>query len=471
MAERKAQNSPTSQNWCETRILETRLPQAGEFTFSDPQSGFLGEWNIELDRTTTDARHILEAARKLQETSIPVAFPTETVYGLGADATRSSAVQGIYRAKQRPTDNPLIVHISSLTQLRSLLTPERKNDCASTLDVQANMSADDPIPAIYHPLIQRFWPGPLSILLPNPRNSILAPEVTAGLPTFGARMPSSRLALALIKLAGVPLAAPSANASTRPSPTTAQHVKHDLDGRIEIILDGGPCEVGVESTVVDGLSDPPLILRPGGVSIEQLRECEGWADVAVGYRDGSEKGGAPRAPGMKYKHYSPRAKVVLVETGVADGRLDSLLMHDFLDDGVRSIGVVRTKRWKPLGTGWRGLKDAGANGTANGTIGASQKPQNHYCRWPDGSNHPSSTNSSASSSAIKLTADLPVTVWDLPLGNSTADIAHGLFSALRELDQKGVDVIFVEGIDDAEGDAAAAVMNRLRKAAEAEIKS
>ena len=470
MAGSKAQGgSSESQSSRETRILETRLPQAGEFIFSDSQTGFLGDWNIELNRATTDAKNLLEAARMLQQTDTPVAFPTETVYGLGADATRSSAVRGIYKAKQRPADNPLIVHISSLTQLRSILVPQQQSDSASFPGTQADMSAHDPIPAIYSPLIQRFWPGPLTILLPNPPNSTLAPEVTAGLPTFGARMPSSRLALALIKLAGVPLAAPSANASTKPSPTTAQHVKHDLDGRIEIILDGGPCEVGVESTVVDGLSDPPLILRPGGVSIEQLRECKGWENVAVGYKDGSEKGRTPRAPGMKYKHYSPKAKVVLVETGVGDGQLDSFLVDTYLDEGIRSIGVIRTKYWKPFDNGCRHLKDA-TNGTANGTICASRSHDSKF-HLAGGSNHSSSTSSSAASSVTKLTTNLPVTVWDLHLGSSTADIARGLFSALRELDQKGVDLIFVEGIDDAEGDAAAAVMNRLRKAAEVEVKS
>ena len=282
-------------------------------------------------------------------------------------------------------------------------------------------------------------------------------------------MPSSRLALALIKLAGVPLAAPSANASTKPSPTTAQHVKHDLDGRIEIILDGGPCDVGVESTVVDGLSDPPLILRPGGVSIEQLRECEGWESVAVGYKDGSEKGRTPRAPGMKYKHYSPRAKVVLVETGAADGQLGSSFWDTYLDEGIRSFGVIRTKHWKSLDNGCSGSRTA-ANGTANGTI----SPTHSGCsssHLTNGVIHSFSADPPAASLATKLTTDLPVTVWDLSLGKSTADIARGLFSALRELDQKGVDVIFVEGIDDTEGDTAAAVMNRLRKAAEIEVKS
>ena len=470
------QSSSEGQTWRETRVLPVNLKEVGNFHFDEPKHGFLGDWSFELNSASPHAPHLCKAAQHLREADVPVAFPTETVYGLGADATRSSAVRGIYTAKQRPADNPLIVHISSLSQLRGLLSPRKQN---STLDAIGNDSRGfpkDPIPAIYRPLIQRFWPGPLTILLPNPKDSILAPEVTAGLPTFGARMPSSNLALALIKLAGVPLAAPSANASTKPSPTTAQHVKHDLDGRIEIILDGGPCDVGVESTVVDGLSDPPMILRPGGVSIELLRECEGWKDVAVGYKDSSEKGKTPKAPGMKYKHYSPSAKVVLIEAGVGGGQFESSILTPYLDDGAKSIGIVRTKRWKPLSQGYHnqnGRINGLLKGMSNGTIQAQDEdlkqtngshPRGPTTSLPPNTGHPIPA-------AIKLAINLPATVWDLALGASTADIARGLFSALRELDQKNVDIIFVEGIDDAEGDAAAAVMNRLRKAAEVEVKS
>ena len=409
-----------------TRILPVDVSRIGRFHFRDSRRSFLEDWHIEIDRDSPDAKHVLEAAEKLRSTDLPVAFPTETVYGLGADATRSSAVLGIYKAKQRPADNPLIVHICSLAQLRHLLRPTGKT--APITPESQNMDDGDPIPAIYHPLIHRFWPGPLTILLSNPPDTILAPEVTAGLPTFGVRMPSSVLALALIKIADIPLAAPSANASTKPSPTTAAHVLHDLNGRIEVILNGGPCEVGVESTVVDGLSDPPLVLRPGGISIEQIRECQGWKNVVKGYKDGSEKETAPRAPGMKYKHYSPRAKVVLVEAGVGSGRLDSSIVCDYLVHGVKSIGILRTRHWKA-----DQLETMSVEVDANGL----KAPK----------------------------------IIDIDLGETIASIARGLFSGLRELDQQGVDVIFVEGIDDCEGDAAAAVMNRLRKAAEVEIKS
>lgn len=446
-----------------TRVLPIDVSKIGRVRFSDPSKSFLEDWTFELAPSDSDAAHLREAALKLQTSEIPVAFPTETVYGLGADATRSSAVQGIYAAKQRPSDNPLIVHISSLSQLRRLLlSPSQGSPGANEADL-------DPIPSIYRPLISRFWPGPLTILLPLPNPSPLAPEVTASLPTFAVRMPSSLLALALIHVADVPLAAPSANASTKPSPTTAAHVLHDLAGRIDLILDGGPCDVGVESTVVDGLSHPPIILRPGGVSMEMLKQCPGWERVMVGYKDGAEVG-IPRAPGMKYKHYSPRARVILV-----DGDLDVTLMEDYEADGC--IGVLTTKKWQISKLWQRSLCMGGKElMTANGT-----------------SSHPNVSRSDGQSKAAVDTLSMASTasgscakllhfkrggspnngyldVWAISLGTDTTSIARGLFSALRELDQKSVNTILVESIGDNEGDAAAAVMNRLRKAAEEQIK-
>ncbi|MCJ1406029.1 hypothetical protein MMC19_000094 [Ptychographa xylographoides] len=454
-----------------TRVLNVDISKIASFEFSSQSHSFLEDWNVKLDETSPDTTHLLEAVKHLQETSIPVAFPTETVYGLGADATRSAAIRGIYEAKQRPVDNPLIVHICSLTQLRSLLQPPIP--FVNQTNEQTNGFVES-IPAIYQPLIQRFWPGPLTILLPNPPNSVLAPEVTAGLPTFGARMPSSLLALTLIKIANVPLAAPSANASTKPSPTTAQHVKYDLNGRIDIVLDGGPCDVGVESTVVDGLSDPPLILRPGGVSIGQVRECPGWETTIIGYKDGAQVGKAPRAPGMKYRHYSPQAKVVLVEADIGgNGRLaQSVILPHVANSAISSIGMIRTKRWRRLDDEYeQEIRRPDLSHPRTGVVTYSRSLTN---------------GESSSYDALNMSPDavhfiyhlippsLPshtITVWDIHIGHSTADIARGLFSALRELDQKGVDVIFVEGIDDTEGDTTAAVMNRLRKAAEIEIKA
>ncbi|RDL29953.1 Translation factor [Venustampulla echinocandica] len=451
-----------------TRILPVKTTNLGDFD----QLTRLEKW--ELPRDQDIIQPLQQAAELLKKSNIPVGFPTETVYGLGADATRSDAVKGIYKAKGRPLDNPLIVHVCDLSMLRELLAPAGQTNGHSASAPNPN---PNPIPQIYWPLIMKFWPGPLTILLPNPRPSKLAPEVTAGLPTFGARMPQSPLALSLIKLAGVPLAAPSANASTKPSPTTAEHVLHDLDGRIEIILDGGTCQVGVESTVVDGLCNPPIVLRPGGVSIDQLRECEGWECVVKGYKDASELGSTtPRAPGMKYKHYSPKAKVVLFEatlqpatkpaTSLGAGPLstsDGQVPHidlELLGRPAR-IGIVRTRHWDK----WAGFHHAPDEtqdrSTTTHVTSSHDYPQNTSSQlrmgklWQSGSRKTGSQSTEG-----RHLAD----IIEISLGSETKDIAHGLFSVLRELDQRNVDVIYVEGIED-EGDIAAAVMNRLRKAA------
>ena len=471
-----------------TEVLPVNISKCGQFAFKNNERSFLHEWKFTLDPDRLDASHLLRAVRQIRETDGPVAFPTETVYGLGADATNSQAVLGIYLAKQRPIDNPLIVHVCSLGMLRDILDPltsTKVTPCGlwSSSDWARFETSPypDPIPKIYHQLIQRFWPGPLTIILPNPADSRLAPQVTAGLSTFGARMPFSKLALALIRLAERPLAAPSANASTKPSPTTAEHVEHDLQGRINIILDGGPCEVGVESTVVDGLSDPPTILRPGGISIEQLKECLGWESTVIGYKDGPESGKAPRAPGMKYKHYSPKAKVILVES-IVGGNAQKLekIRRKYLD-GVGSIGILQTKlsngshpisflrsqvsvkHFSQKGNVSYGLveipriKSSGTLPPSN--LLQSTTPYQHLTpEIPVGSEiitTPVSSNSTVS-----------INVWEIDLGKATADIARNLFAGMRELDMKGVDMIFVEGIDDSEGREAAAVMNRLRKAAE-----
>ncbi|KAI4120877.1 MAG: hypothetical protein LQ347_007007 [Umbilicaria vellea] len=456
----------------QTRILPVSATRMGHIIFHSPSNSFLDGWDLEVDKATPDGAHLLEAASQLRDTDIPIAFPTETVYGLGADATRSSAVQGIYRAKQRPSDNPLIVHICSLAQLRSLLCPPDSTTSAapSAQHSQRSSSTTDPIPAVYHSLIQRFWPGPLTILLRLPTPSPLAPEVTGSLNTFGARMPSAPLALALIKLADRPLAAPSANASTKPSPTTAEHVFHDLQGRIEIILDGGPCGVGVESTVVDGLCDPPAVLRPGGIGIELLRQCRGWEHVVVAYKDSSQRGDqAPRAPGMKYKHYSPRARVVLLEGGSAEPGWE--VAKSYLGER-QSVGLVRTRKWKAFAGTCD--SDVGLTGpiTTNGAASTSSDSTVTNGTYLHGRDRAESTQvPQALYSRFEPGQDGGgCDIWSIGLGGKVADIAHGLFSALRELDQKDVDVIFVEGINDNEGETAAAVMNRLRKAAEVELK-
>lgn len=439
----------------ETDILPVDANQLGKLTITATadEASLVEEWDIEYEPGQA-ADSLRRAAREIQETDIPVAFPTETVYGLGADATRSSAVRAIFAAKGRPVDNPLIVHIHSIPQLRSLLPG-------------AGNAGADPIPEIYKPLIRKFWPGPLTIILASGEGSPLAPEVTAGLSTFGARMPRSILALALIREAGVPLAAPSANASTRPSPTAAEHVKDDLEGRIRTIVDGGPCEVGVESTVVDGLSHPPVILRPGGISLEQLRQCAGWEDVVVGYKDKHEQGIKPRAPGMKYRHYSPKATVILYEAGAKAPDIEEIATKG----PYKSVGIVRTKTWSPT------LGHSMANGAASALttsaadeIDTSLAPldssRSNLLRAVTQHEVPHATHSLLASRDERP----PISVWDIGLGRSTQGVARGLFSALRELDKKDVHVILVEGIDDTvDDDVAAAVMNRLRKAAEIRI--
>ncbi|GME89992.1 unnamed protein product [[Candida] boidinii] len=236
--------------------------------------------------------NIEKAVKVLTETNQVVAFPTETVYGLGGSSLNSESVKSIYRAKNRPSDNPLISHVSSINQLERLLFD------------------NEPIPEIYKPLIENFWPGPLTILLPVKSNSKISKLVTADQPTFAVRMPNHPIVRALISMSDLPLAAPSANASTRPSPTQALHVYHDLKGKIPLILDGGECEIGLESTVVDGLCSPPMLLRPGGVSLEDIKKYGGekWSQIVVSKKTAG-KTEPVRTPGMKYRHYSPTAKV------------------------------------------------------------------------------------------------------------------------------------------------------------------
>lgn len=426
---------------------QTRILPVHRLNSISPPQSIAEWWASEQQSGSAEAAAVAEAAELLRTGNTPVGFPTETVYGLGADATRSAAVQGIYRAKQRPRDNPLIVHVDSEDMIERLLNPPAK-------DTEANgpKNTKRTIPDIYRPLIERFWPGPLTILLPNPPNSILAPEVTAKLHMFGVRIPSSPFARLLIHATGRPLAAPSANASTKPSPTIAQHVYHDLQGRIDLILDGGPCGVGVESTVVDGLSSPPAILRPGGVGIDEIRACPGWEKVRKAYKDEAlQLKEIPPAPGMKYRHYSPKADVVLFETGSNPTSISRRVNADLKNTavGARKVGFIRTRTWEYA----LGLAPP-SSPPPSGEIGSmtSFTLEVEY--------HPTTY------STIKTTK----TIYDIHLGQKTEDIARGLFAALRAMDLEDVDIIYVEGIPDNEGELAAAVMNRLRKAAEVEIR-
>ena len=219
-------------------------------------------------------------------------MPTETVYGLAADALNGKAVAKIFKAKGRPMDNPLIVHIAEIEDLERLAAefPEKARLLAS-----------------------RFWPGPLTMVLP--KSELIPVEVSAGLDTVGIRFPAHPLAQELIRESGTPLAAPSANRSGIPSPTTAQHVLRDMDGRIEAVLDGGQCGVGVESTVITLAEDRPRLLRPGGVTLEQMEAVIGGIAVDDAVLHRLDDGAKAASPGMKYKHYAPKARVILIKAG------------------------------------------------------------------------------------------------------------------------------------------------------------
>ncbi|NMB25310.1 MAG: threonylcarbamoyl-AMP synthase [Firmicutes bacterium] len=296
---------------------------------------------------------ILEAANVLREGGL-VAFPTETVYGLGANGLDASAVDSIFIAKGRPSDNPLILHIADLADLDQIVAR---------------------LPARAACLAEVFWPGPLTLVLP--KTKIVPMTTTGGLDTVAVRMPAHPVALALIRATGVPLAAPSANVSGRPSPTRAEHVANDLMGKIDVILDGGPTGIGVESTVVDCTGLTPIILRPGGVSKEDLEQAVGGPVELISHQAAEDllDGPAP-SPGMKYRHYAPKAPALLV-TGEPPRLFDQLatMARDLVAKG-EQVGLmvsreaveywqeqsIDTTSWQIICMGSRGdLKEIAAN--------------------------------------------------------------------------------------------------------------
>jgi L-threonylcarbamoyladenylate synthase len=261
---------------------------------------------VQMDPDRPQPEAIEKAASIIREGGL-VAFPTETVYGLGADATNQSAVQKIFEAKGRPVDNPLIVHVADRKML-DRITDNISDKAAS--------------------LIDQFWPGPLTLVLE--RRPEVVPLVSADLLTVAVRMPASKIALELIRAARTPIAAPSANASGRPSPTTAAHVLDDLGGRIDMILDGGATNIGIESTVLDMTSDPPTILRPGWVDRDMLTGVIGPVEQATSESE------LRRSPGTRHRHYSPRAPVVLIEHGSPE--FIQQVCRDHLKDG--AVGFI-----------------------------------------------------------------------------------------------------------------------------------
>ncbi len=244
--------------------------------------------------SAADRAGISQAAALLQAGG-RVAIPTETVYGLAANALDGEAVKGIFAAKGRPADNPLIVHIAALSQWDELVTE---------------------IPDAARRLAQAYWPGPLTIILP--KSPQIPDAVSGGLPTVAVRMPSHPVAAAIIEACGLPLAAPSANRSGRPSPTDWQRCLEDLDGRVEGIVQSSPCQFGVESTVVTLAGVPPRLLRPGAVTLEMLEQVLGPVEVDDSVLHQLQEGAQASSPGMKYKHYAPKCQVILVEGTAED---------------------------------------------------------------------------------------------------------------------------------------------------------
>ena len=290
---------------------------------------------LRVDPERPDARKI-EAAAEVLRGGGTVAFPTETVYGLGADARSAAAVERIFAAKGRPADNPLIVHVDSL-------------------DAAELVAAD--VPALARELAGRWWPGPLTVVVAaDPK---LPRVTTGGLATVAVRMPAHPVALALLRAAGIPLAAPSANRSGRPSPTTAQHVLDDLGAEVDLVLDGGTCRLGLESTVVDARGARPVVLRDGAVTREQL-----------GVPDDGPAPDSSASPGTRYRHYQPRCEVVVVAAGsgvqhathlAAGGRTVGFLGFADAPPPVATIGVVRDA--DELGARlYRALRDAEVRG-------------------------------------------------------------------------------------------------------------
>jgi L-threonylcarbamoyladenylate synthase len=338
---------------------------------------------LKVDSQQPDIKQVQVAAKIIREGGL-VAFPTETVYGLGADALNSKAVLALFKAKKRPLDNPPIVHVENMKDVYTLA---------------------EYVPPSADKLMKEFWPGPLTLVF---KRSKAVPDVTvADLDTVAVRMPNHAVALALIKESRCPIAAPSANLAGKPSTTSAEHVFNDLNGRIDAILDGGPTRIGVESTVLDLSAEPAMVLRPGATSLEALKKVLG--DVKLHPFVVAEKELAvekARSPGMKHRHYAPKAPVTLVEGAVSPvmATVKSLICAYWLQD--KRVGVLATAE-----TAWAYEADV---------------------------------------------------VKSLGSRRNVDGMAANLFRLLREFDEENVDVIIAESVP-TEG-LGLAVMNRLRKA-------
>ncbi|SES82571.1 translation factor SUA5 [Natronincola peptidivorans] len=336
---------------------------------------------IEIDCDRMDEKKLIIAAKILREGGT-VAFPTETVYGLGANALEAEAVKKIFEAKGRPSDNPLIVHIARMEEVKSL-AKELSEDALRVMEA--------------------FWPGPLTVVLN--KKEVVPTVITAGLQTVAIRMPAHPIAKKLIALAEVPLAAPSANISGKPSPTRGEHVVEDLDGRVDGIIMGGSCHVGVESTVLDMTGEIPTILRPGGITREMLLQV--LERVEVDGALGGDTDAIPKSPGMKYTHYAPKAAVYIVK-GIEEKTVEKI---------------------KELASVYR------IEGKKVGILCFDES----YPQYQEGL-----VKSVGSRRELNL-------------------VASNLFKVLREFDGTEVDIILAEAVEEA--DLGQAIMNRLMKAA------
>lgn len=335
-----------------------------------------------LETLETDNSILQEAGRILREGGL-VAFPTETVYGLGADALNEKAAEKIYAAKGRPSDNPLIVHIAEKEALGRIA----KKISAEAMKV-----------------IEKYWPGPLTLIFG--KTDAVPEGTTGGLDTVAVRMPSHALARALIREGGGYVAAPSANTSGRPSPTSAEHVREDLWGKVDLIIDGGETEIGIESTILDVSVTPPMILRPGAITKEMLEEAVGKVEMDETLFSGDSKE-PPKAPGMKYRHYAPKAEMTVIDGEIQDviEEINRRTEED-LRQGKR-VGIIATEESR--------------------------------LQYRKGS------------------------VKSIGLRTEEATVANGLYRILREFDAEGTDCIYSEAFG-SEG-IGNAIMNRLLKAA------
>ncbi|WP_070110225.1 L-threonylcarbamoyladenylate synthase [Clostridium acetireducens] len=277
---------------------------------------------VMIDSCNIDKKYIKEAADIIKKGGL-VAFPTETVYGLGANALDSEAVKKIFQAKGRPQDNPLIVHVSDFDEIDPLVKE---------------------IPDIAHKLMNKFWPGPMTIIM---KKSDIIPDVTsAGLDSIGIRMPSNKIAKEFIKECKLPIAAPSANISGRPSPTDVERCIEDLNGKIEYIIGGEKCDIGVESTVIDCTNYPACVLRPGGITLEMLKEIDSNIYIDPAIMKKPEKDFKPKAPGMKYRHYAPKAPVKIIQ-GDLQKTIEKIneMVQNYISEN-KVVGIMATDETK-----------------------------------------------------------------------------------------------------------------------------